>query len=1729
MERENNNIEKSRKKLSKEIEKTRELEQELADIRFKIASIKKRIGIKKRTFPFKSAGGEVSSSRGTIRPEVGASSSSGEESRRRRRDEVVEEGVGDAERRRRTRRRVEREDEGVTSRAEEADHDEIELERLMSSEAELAKKLEIASEKVESNVEDFATFDISESARLLSSDLPILLFPVRLETKFVDVDDDSQGVKQLLVRIYPDDKIAVQTHENRLTEDEKESGEIYWKTVWYKGQSNIDARKKAWGTLVLRYGAARAAWIVRVLEEHLQNKDQWPADESDEGRVPKPSFKPIELKPISWTMPPSTRIMPDRWVVITYIGNQETHRVVGNPIPPNLNVAIDPMSQKEEDIGGEGELKVDEGIKWTVDFATAESKGMGIRINNLTPAEQEGGFSRIIVIGLKYSADENESTNLVKDLFESHHYTRGLAFVPQGTPTNNTADKKSGFSSRDDDANYQNSFEVEIADTPLYNPENDLYKAKDGEIAAIALGLIPDFFVHIKNSGLSEHQDARHMGIALWPLAGYFLEQMMRPPLGMGPPLDTEDIVSLRRFFIDNVRARGPYSAIRVGKSPYGILPASSLKRWQSIEQEDGKIELFLPSFIKKLYTQWEKPVLDRKVAYVGRLTRDPDSDLLGILGMDPSSLEFYARILFGSQFLIHYFELNLGRHRDPEEWWETHARIARSFLNILGYTDDVQPQITSMTYTTAYKVLLDTVYKPPLSEKESLPETSNYVSWLSTAILDEIKNRIKFKDDLPNTLLYILLRYSILRQYVSISVRILRQRNLIPENETYEPELVNEVIGGGGGGEGDDGRRIFTATHTVFSALGKFVPDDLSPLTPDQTLEQYLDGIRSTENTLADENLRELAELREGLVHLKDVPTAKLERLMSETLDLFSHRLDAWITGLYTARLNKMRKRTRTTKKGIYIGGYGWIENLHPSPSNLKQLAEEVAGGLPDYTRSAITEPAREDRILPKPVVSRTNAGFIHAPSLSQAAAAAVLRNASLTHRAGGEDQFQINLSSERVKRSLWFLEGIRQGQPLAALLGYRFERGLHENHQGLELDQYIQPLRDLFPLNPREMQSQPATTTNPQEKIQARDVVNGLEMMKTWREGNFPFKNKKLGLDPPDSNAKKLEKLAIMDELQALDNIIDSISDLTLAESVFQMVQGNYTASAANLDAHSRGDRPPEPAIVKTPRSGITLTHRVMLVLFENHPDLPNFWDSSKNNPRAKAEPDLNSWLAKLLGNPSKIVCKVKYKITSSHDASSTPTPSPSSSEAAIKTKYVTLEDLELCPLDFLELSITSDEHQQSEIDARFAHFILSDNPDRKILEKVYAVSSAELENDQISFTDALEFARKLRQFISSSRKLMPEHLLLPEEEVLKEADSKAIAREVEQELVDRVRKAEDDLRSTIELLTTASNQKALVRALRKASLFGVLGAFPDPQNGKSEKDYLECLKGRAEITKTELQKRLVRSEELQYELDDYASKIKTASAKINEIFGSSFVILPKFTLPTSKSAELNNSLGNSQRLLDGDEDTPLPWFQQAAKVRHLLCHYEDAMAFSEALKRDIILEFKVAQIPFNSSDRWIALPFDKNNEKEKPINGKLSFVISPYGTADFAAGKICGLVIDDWEEVIPDDKETTGIAFHYDGPSSEAPQALLLAIPPGNRPTWELDDVVAVVNETLDLVKVRAVDLDIFAEAAHFLPALYFTSSATAINYKKQKIIDADLEGNNILKRSTTRGGP
>jgi hypothetical protein len=110
---------------------------------------------------------------------------------------------------------------------------------------------------------------------------------------------------------------------------------------------------------------------------------------------------------------------------------------------------------------------------------------------------------------------------------------------------------------------------------------------------------------------------------------------------------------------------------------------------------------------------------------------------------------------------------------------------------------------------------------------------------------------------------------------------------------------------------------------------------------------------------------------------------------------------------------------------------------------------------------------------------------------------------------------------------------------------------------------------------------------------------------------------------------------------------------------------------------------------------------------------------------------------------------------------------------------------------------------------------------------------------------------------------------------------------------------------------------------------------------------------------------------------------------------------------------------------------------------------------------------------------------------------------------GPAGVPAGPVAGLVVDEWTEVVPDPTQLTGVSFHVDQPTSRAPQAILLAVPPTEDHTWTLDTLEAVVLETLDLAKLRLVDGEALgrptpgaaARLGQYLPAVHLATSPAA----------------------------
>jgi len=1424
--------------------------------------------------------------------------------------------------------------------------------------------------------------------------VPVVMLPVRLETRFFLQPDNSA---ELRVRVYPD-KIHTNTHEPELTEDELTWGKHFWEQTWRAGKDE-ERRKLAWRQLADRFEARRAAWIVRVLRP--LNPNPFPNGLADNQPLPQPiNFPAVKTKADAWTRAPSTSVLPDRWHVFGYAGGTLVVHKSGNTISPQLATGPDPTAPLPAE--SNGDLAIDAGMKWMVDFEEAEKKGMGIRV--ALTSDQPKAFDILLVLGTRGGADQADATRQLTELLNAHHYTDGLSFLLNATPSNNTADAPSGFSSID--PGQEESYETERV--------TKTFTAGDGSNADVlnrALALTPadPTLVHLANASAQEQVDARHMNRALWPATmGYFLLQMMGVKNESATTLSVDDLRWARQHFIDYVRASGPLPALRVGRQPYGLLPTTSLTFWKpkAGKEQDYARDVALQDLLLKLRELWR-----RNLFQVPRLGRgeDPDQDFADVLGMEALSSNYAARHLMGEAYIQNLWLAFTGD--TPNPWWARQQELTLAVVRALGF--DWHPNLSKATYSGWHKQIAGPTTQFEIAN-ETTPLDPDFIQMLLAAPDVETVRLEKFGDPKPRGLLYLILRHALLLEYWTAAANLNLRDNPIGLGWSLNRDLEIQKLS-------------VMIPVPQFQNIWELLGAPLAGVT-DQPLGTFLHELKSASDPNIAPHVATLFEFRESLAYLQKLSAAKLQRNFAGTLDLCSHRLDAWITSFATKRLAEIRG---ANQGGSLLGGYGWVMNLKPGPAP-----------------TVDTPPPGEQGEFYRPA---NNPGFTQTPSLGQAATVAVLRSGHLTHAdPEKKDLLTIDLSSARVRLAAWLLDGVRQGQPLGALLGYRFERRLQE----AGLAQFIRPFREVAPLVARKLEQ----TAQPVERIAANNVVDGLLLQTKWKaQPNLTdlFSSLEQKPDPAHDQLHALEA-----ELNLLDEAVDAVSDALLAESVHHAVQGNPTRTASTLDSIASGEvAPPQLEVIGTPRTGTALTYRVV-TLFSGKSVLSDGWSSAVSF-RAKAEPNLNAWAAQLLGDPTRVRCRVERI--------------DPGTGAAVETKELRLSDLSLSPLDFIYAAQGSRDAQPSEIEWRILYTLRRSErfgPDAVL--RINPGRGDDWTADDLSYGDFAELLQSARKLITGVRGIDGSELNVPERNQAASVDQK--------ELSERADAAAASLRAVLkdlQSLNDKADSESLRGAILKAAQFGTAAPVPLSPTGDTPADR-EVLSRQVISIATELAERVAK-------LDEPANDVSLN--RLRAIFGSAFVILPRFS--AANATELQQALANSEAIQDGDALQAVTWFQRAARVREGIARLNASLAYAEALGTGEQINLQVAQLPFAENDRWVALPL----QPDRPLSAsRFSLVVQAADSLDVTK-PLTGAFVDEWVELVPNRSETTGVVFQYDQPGTAPPQCILLAVPPDLDQPWNLWSLQQVLLETLDQALIRAVDPDSLDEVGHYLPGLYF----------------------------------
>jgi hypothetical protein len=1617
----------------------------------------------------------------------------------------------------------------------------------------------------------------------------------------------------------PTDEILVIPTDTPLSATEAAAISTYWQNLWLAdGDSGkTDAANAALSAAV---GAVRAAQLVAdYVPFNLADTPHAPLTKAEVGlSVAFVVFAPDPATTQhSWTQAPQVRQFPDCFVVLGFDGSSQTLEAVGAPITLPLYTGPDPSADPNTDptscIHPDGsDLFVPDQLKWMVDFDRAVAAGMALAIP-LTAEQYRSGFTRLLVLGLQLSTAAKDGPAALQELLSHHQWSRsGFFLVAQGTPAHNATGAKAGTTPEND---ADGSFD-DRKNRPLFTSVTDPTRSRDGQWLAEFLGLDPTFVAGVHGSGGMDQMQARAMQTALWPATlGYWMDTLFTPNPGTTSIFSDAVIEDTRSFFTSYVSGRGPLPAIRIGGQPYGVLPVTAFSRIQWFRQDDRFRSSFSPSYLAALYNLLRQldadwTTMSQNAAWLGK-AGDPQQTLLDIVGLNPSSVEYYSRNAESLDQLFNMF----NRYALGPAWITALTNLnfqalAIALLQRFGYAGTALPDLLNHYFLTDNPQITTIIDDRALSEINPIraytPDKRNYIQWLIDAAsqsLDTLREESGFTNNQsPQALLYLFLRHALMLGYYDTSYNFHRNAGFLSAPELLamrtEPTFVHVA-------------EAPATTESRFGALYK--TESRITGSPSLLVSDYI----SQQLFIAPEAAHFAAQIS-ALQVLVNASTAELERAFAEHIDTCSYRYDAWLLGLVNEHVQTQlaAKAANREGSGLYLGAYAWVEDLHPSTDKLvpAQLPADLAPQFPG------TAPLMSDS---------KNGGFIHAPSIPHADAAAVLRAGFVAAQADGANsgELSVNLSSDRVRVALALIEGIRNGQNLGALLGYQFELGLHDDHGLAEVDKFIYPLRKQFPLVADALASTQTAPDVPIEAIEARNVLDGKKLVDQITRSNIT--NYPWGVANLPS-ATATEQAALDAEADALRNAYDAIADLALAEGVYQAVQGNYDRVASTIAAYTTGNFPPEPGIVDTAPPGIGLTHRFAIQF------RPGLAAPANATPRAQAEPAIDDWLSNMLPPLDHIACTVTWTdpIT-----------------AAPQQHSVTLADLGLRRIDALYLLKPDNVQAMAEIDDRIQrHVVATWNPRPDATVQIQYLTAPP---GQLSVFESAPLLRNLRSLLTQSRPLRASDILRANDAsqqdnstvfvdqsrltaplanlttlagdidsfvnttlaplLLDTTASRAqIIAQVDTSLADAVALLERAARLALpssgwgfiyawlhEAFADVLTQVAdlVTRWTQKLSDFtNALNAYDLLPAGTSDADRFAALQAAELIVSATLdplpatpallraalptkgaalQNRLAQFQAIQSSagssfanlfsstmalsttefdsqpfdvspigdraititqdiaraLTSQLSVAKTRIAAVNDhlvdaaattsatdqvaaltaaakaLLGDDFQIIPEFTVSVAQGAEWANAINAST---SGDLFTYLKttlnidfpvdeWFYGAARVRQPLRYWESALMLASAFGLTPPAMTAI-QLPFAAGEPWRALQYPE----KPPITSDRLLYTCLYSQPFNPAARQCGVLLDEWTEVVPATTRDTAITFNYGRPDNEPPQTMLLVVSASNTGSWQWTDLVGALNETLDLTKKRAVEPAFLDPTVYsrFLPATVTASTSHGI---------------------------
>jgi hypothetical protein len=1018
--------------------------------------------------------------------------------------------------------------------------------------------------------------------------VPLALLPVRLQARFKD--------QVLKLRVLPD-QIHANAHSKELTALEYSAGQAYWNRLWKTkgGDAGETTLARTW--IGERIGSHRSVYVAEQ-----SRPSNWGSFEAE------PKFPDLPL--IDTTPPIAAELLPDFWVCRLY--DRSLAPILATRAPNNVaaGLRMAPSLASVNTVPVSDDHVLDflkrQNLDWMVSFEAAVEAGMALEIQLPDNIFRVGA---VIVAGVRAGRDPIEEVDAFDRQLANHWHSFGFDILTQGTPTNNTDAGRSSYTETapDMDALFaQNDVRRPAAAAAraaiLKADASMLLRLPAADAASVALGMtFDDILDRCPDAEAPEGLGGWVMNACVGQGLANYATNTVFTQWGGGAPLFGA-FNTIADHHTRWVRGAGPLPSIRVGPQPYGILPIDGGLNRARKDDEDAT----LLSTLRQLYPEWKAslplPTLDPE-ATDGDPSPDPNqmvATLTDVLGAVPHPANLHLRLMVNNI-----------------------AEDAETLADILQDLDDAarRDPVPIQSFLPDFVFFFE-LWEPYRARIDGVPTDVS-----PNPVAPNIEDQIAAVNELIAEI------ETHAQGHIAEPMMEIIEERLLPLLAVYQeateaiPAIIEPYSESGGLSVAPPAvRKPDDLLNFVGSTYAGLIPVD-ETVTSNGSLQPLVDLLNEasagleTPSPVADRArllsgpaplLHHLIERTYLLVPEGDAPKVRLafqllvarlesdaadpageaDRLMRESLGLFMHRLDAWITSFASKTLGEMRQ---ATPRGIGLGGYGWLLDLAPSQ-----------------------EPVSD--------------GFIHAASMTHAATAALLRSGWKGYGTSeGSAPLSVDLSSARVRGAEWVLDGVRNGQDIADSLGARFERSLHDDP--LQLDSWIDEVRGIV--------NTAGGRANPKQGI-----VDGLLLARAYST-DLTTAEQALRDDldaltiPVGAPAAQQRKRRVRQLFMQIADDLDAVADVLMLESVHALAQGNsaITAASLNFGGDAQGTVP-EIIAPQTPKEAQLITHRVVAVWGKTAPA------AASGVILSAAEPRLAAWLAGFLPSPSQTRASVSVR---------------------------------------------------------------------------------------------------------------------------------------------------------------------------------------------------------------------------------------------------------------------------------------------------------------------------------------------------------------------------------------------------------------------------------------------------------------------------------------------------